>query len=462
MSPVPRRLSTSLLAVALAAAVAVPASAGVRDGALRDLDDPAAAVRERAFRRLRTDEALDLAVLVEALAEASPRSRPMLLELAGLRGAAGALPAVVAAAQGEDPPSADAALRAAVLLGDDAVAAVTKALDASDPRLAARAQRLRALAVRDAVERTVVSKWRRKGGTYDGRFRDLEAFGWPVQPILVAMLLDIPVEDRFLALAPDGSEPTPQRKLLGLRELRLSERRGYRPFRPTPPEVDGEELGGLAAQALADVADIDLLGPLLDDVAQDLEDAHERYQLLRGFQLRQWEDAMAETIGEILAAHGMKDRLAQRARALEMEVRQDRLWAERLPASRRARALQALASDLARLGGVRHRMREFDRAAEAYAESISVQMREFGAVPTISAYNRACALARGGRIDEALAQLDVALSGDLTDLSRDWVEEDGDMHPLVDDPRFAAILDRAFGPRGSATPAASDSGTQPR
>jgi len=69
--------------------------------------------------------------------------------------------------------------------------------------------------------------------------------------------------------------------------------------------------------------------------------------------------------------------------------------------------------------------------------------------PAIAGYNRACALACVGRVDEAFEQLDRALDRDVSaggeDLTREWVTEDGDLEAIRDDPRFAALIKKRFG-----------------
>jgi tetratricopeptide (TPR) repeat protein len=55
-------------------------------------------------------------------------------------------------------------------------------------------------------------------------------------------------------------------------------------------------------------------------------------------------------------------------------------------------------------------------------------------------YNLACAYARTGRLDEALARLEAALAAGFAD--RALLATDPDLAPLRDDPRFAALLAR--------------------
>jgi hypothetical protein len=63
-----------------------------------------------------------------------------------------------------------------------------------------------ALTSQHMVERAVIGKWRRKGGTYEHRFDDLVKYGWPVQPVLLAMLLDVPLSDHDVVL-PQTDDP---------------------------------------------------------------------------------------------------------------------------------------------------------------------------------------------------------------------------------------------------------------
>jgi tetratricopeptide (TPR) repeat protein len=441
-------MSRWLSSVALVLAAAVSATAGTDTDVtlLERLGDPSQRVREQALRRLRLSDDLDAETVARALTEAPAEALPTLLELAGTRGFAEVAPRVAELATGDDPLAAEAAIRCLVMLGEDAVALGLVHLPSDDPAVAARRLRLRALAAQDAIEQDVVSRWRRKGGTYEGRFATLERHGWVVQPVLLAMLLDVPLEDRFLAL-PENAEPSLTQRFLSLREVLRSQRRGYRTFRPLPPEIDSEDLFDLSAQALMDVADMEILGDVLDGLAGTLDNAHRRYRMLIGFQLRPWEQIFSDMIGEILAAHDRKERLSRRAAELEREARNTYQAAMRRPAEQRAEYLQWYATDLGRLASVLHRMREFDRAAEVYEEAIRVSIELGGKPPAISTYNRACALARAGRNEEALEQLDISLRSDLTDLTREWVEEDGDLRSLRDDPRFQKILDTHFGPK---------------
>ena len=435
---------STLLCLLLLVTAAV-AGADDESSLLDRLGDRSQRVREQALRRLRLDDELRAATIIAALDRAPPEAVPILLELGAARQFVELAPRAAAIAARPDPVAAEAALRCLVSLGPDAIARGLEQLPEADPVLSARRLRLRALGVQDAVERELLSRWRRKGGTYEGRFSDLDRFGWAIQPVLLAMLLDVPLEDRFLAL-PEQGEPSLTRRYLCLREVLRSHRRGYRTFRPLPLEIDAEDLFDLAAQALMDVADMEILADVLDGLAGTLLDAHRRYRRTIGFQLRPWEQMFADTVGEILAAHDLKDRLRSRAEELEEEARSQLRYARILPKSERAEVMQWYATDLGRLAGVLHRMRDFDRAADVYAESIRVATELGGSPPAISTYNRACALARAGRTEEALEQLDVSLGSDLTDLTREWVEEDGDLRALRDDPRFQKVLDRHFGP----------------
>jgi len=457
-----RLLRTAAAALLLSAACGVARADLDAEALLRELGADSAHVRRRSRLRLEMADDVTSAAVVAALAAARagdhPDAIPELLALAGARGFTAVGGIAVDIAKDEDPILAEAALRCLVMLGTDQVGLGITALGADSggtaspvaaSLLAARRDRLSALGMQDAIEGDLLQRWRRKGGTYEGRFSLLERHGWAAQPVLFSMLLDVPLEDRFLAL-PEGREPSLGERFIVLREILRSHRRGYRTFRQLPLDLTADDLFDLSAQALMDVADMDVLGDVLDAIAQTLENAHDRYRWTIGFQLRPWEDSYAEALGEILAAHDRKERLARRAERIESEARDSRRIAMRVPKELRARALLSYARDLSDLAGVLHRMREFDRAAEVYADSIRVSTELGGEAPTIAAYNRACALARAGHVDDALKQLDVALQSDLTDLRRGWVEEDGDLRTLRDDARFQEILDRHFGRENGA------------
>ncbi len=466
-----RLLRTAAAALLLFAACGVARADLDAEALLRELGADSAHVRRRSRLRLEMADDVTSAAVVAALVAARagdhPDAIPELLALAGARGFTAVGDVAVNIAQDEDPILAEAALRCLVMLGPDHARSGIAALGVARPDsgvatttlsasiVGARRDRLQALAIQDAVELDLFQRWRRKGGTYEGRFALLKRHGWAAQPVLFAMLLDVPLEDRFLAL-PEDREPSLGERFIVLREILRSHRRGYRTFRQLPRDLNADDLFDLSAQALMDVADMDVLGDVLDAIAQTLENAHDRYRWNIGFQLRPWEDSYAEVLGEILAAHDRKERLARRAERIETAARDSRRIAMRVPKELRARALFSYARDLTDLAGVLHRMREFDRAAAVYAESIRVSTELGGEAPTIAAYNRACALARAGHVDDALKQLDVALQSDLTDLRRGWVEEDGDLRTLRDDARFQEILDRHFGRESGSASGAAD------
>ena len=433
------RLAACLLAVAGLAAHAAPAACGAsaESRLLGELGAESALVRENALVRLERSADLDAATVGAALDQATAQARPLVFRLIGARKMTGLSARVVEATVSPDPPTAEAAVRALVLLGAGAVAAGEERLMGArdtEPRLAVVLRRLRALHAKASVEREILSRWRRKGGSYDGRFAALEPYGWKAQAILLAMLLDVPLEDRFVVL-PRGLSPlrefaTQQSALI---DIVRSPRRGYRTFEPLPWQIEDEELFELAAQALMDVADMTLMGDLLEALADRLETAHRE----AGWQLRPFEDGFALAIAEVLSARGRPERLRERARDLERKAESSKRRIDRTRREDRAAVMQWHATDLSRLAGVLHRMREFDRAATAYEDSIKISTELSGEAPAVASYNLACALARGGKKAEALRQLDVSLGLDKSDLTREWVAEDGDLRTLHDDPAFA-------------------------
>ncbi len=412
---------------------------------LDDLGSEAALVREQAFRHLLDAKELEAAAVRVAFVQAPEEARPLLLELIASRLMTDLTPLVVDAVVGADPETAEAAVRTLVTLGDASVehgrlrlASATK----TAPHLVPRATRLEALTTQAAVERDILARWRRKGGSYEGRFDALETHGWASQPVLLAMLLDVPLEDRFVVL-PQGLSKLRLliSRIRALRDLASSQRRGYQTFRPLPVGIDHEDLFELSAQALLDVGDMDLMGDTLEELAIRLNRADAR----AGFQLRPVERHMAEAMEEILAVNGRPELLKFRATELRSRADASRRWAERSPPERAAQAKQWYATDLRRLAGVLHRLRDFEGAETTYRLSIDVSQEIGGDAPAVAIYNLACALARGGKPDEALVQLDISLKTDISDLTREWVAEDGDLRSLHDDERFAKILDRYFG-----------------
>ena len=371
-------------------------------------------VRERAVRRLRTRGELDPDALRAGLRRLPSDGRALLLDVVGTRGVAELVPDTARALLDPDPVVWGAAARALVRLGDDAVERGARLLDGprvgagedgaaggsaaaaaglSEAQVALRHRRVRALRVQRVVESELMGRWMRKGGRYDGRFAVLGRHGWDAQPVLLAMLLDVPLEDRFVVL-PELPEGPGLRlaQLDALVAVASSPRRGYRTFEELPLEVDEEELFQLATQALTDVADIELMGDLLDHVAEILMRAHER----AGWQLRPVEKGYAEAIEEILAARGRPERLERRVRELELSARRLKTWADRASAMRRADMLQRYTTELADLAHAQYRMRRYDDAAATYAESIEITASIAGTPSPVTVYNRSCALAMGG------------------------------------------------------------------
>jgi tetratricopeptide (TPR) repeat protein len=441
-----------LLAASPASSRADGADAAVRTRLLSDLSAEAASVRDRAIERLSVRDDLTPGEIAAALRDAAPRARPLLYRLAAARRATGLVPEIAAGAAGADAPAAEAALRALVTLGEDAVEAGRAALAAAAPEVLpaherdARLRHLRALDIQRLVERELISRWRRKGGSYRGRYDVLASHGWDAQPVLLAMLLDIPLEDQFV-VPPEAKDPELLHayRLRALDELAGSRRRGYRTFEPLPPHIEADSVFELAVQALCDVADLTLLKRVLLDTHEELVKADKA----AGFRVRPWEEAYARDIEVILWRRGEKARLQWRHDQLAMSLRQERHWVQRMDPDDNARVFSVHAQSLDDLASVLHQMDRFDEAAARYAEVIEIRSKLTGMVSSVAAYNRACALARGGREDEALemlrAALDPVTASGSDDLTREWVLEDGDLESLRDDPRFLAIVRERFG-----------------
>jgi tetratricopeptide (TPR) repeat protein len=90
-----------------------------------------------------------------------------------------------------------------------------------------------------------------------------------------------------------------------------------------------------------------------------------------------------------------------------------------------------------------HRSRQWDEAAAGFIAAYNAGYREPAA-----AYNAACALARGRRIDLAMAWLERAFE-DGFDLE-EYLDEDDDLRSLRADPRFQALRARVLGGKISA------------
>jgi hypothetical protein len=361
------------------------------------------------------------------------------------------VPQIAASLVPGDPRESDAAARALVSLGDDAVAAGRAALAASkEPEAATVLLHLEALAVRRTVEREVFARWRRKGGTYQGRFNDLAKLGWPVQPVLLGMLLDVPLTDRQIVL-PATTDAATERstKLAALTDIYVSNRRGYRTFDPLPPQVEQEEVFDLASQALRDLGDLKLMGNILETVAGGLENA----ERMNPRQLRQWNKSFYTSIDVILFERGRPRRLRETAASQQRDLAVARSFSR---GSDDPDRLGYLATKLEDYASTLHQMHQYDAAADLFAEAITIMKELGGKEPAIYGYNRACALARSAALSgdarkktEAIEQLSRSLDRDQStgfeDLTREWVVEDGDLESLHDDPRFAEVIKKRFG-----------------
>lgn len=446
-----RRAALVLVLVAFASAVRPARAAEERRGdesdlpaLLRRLDAEALAAREAAYKRLFNSAEVTPELVKKALAAAGPRARPLLIELIARRGLTDLVPDVVGAARDPDPLTVEAALRGLVLLGDDAVAAGLAALRAKDAseQDARSAVRLLALSRQHEVERVLNSKWRRKAGSYRGRYAELVGRGWYVQAILLAMLLDVPLEDRFVVVPDEGDAThTSFDAHLAIQQIASSTRRGYRTFEPLPANILDDDLFDMAQQALRDVADMELVGGVLEEVAERLLEAHNRAP----FQLRPFEKRFAEDIATVLYARGRKRMLEDEEQRLRRSVEALRRRLRRPGAG--GWELSAWVRDAGDLASTLHLMERYDEAADWYLKVNEGHVQLGGEPSAVASYNRACALSLAGRKDEALDQLDAALGLDTSDLTREWVAEDGDLASLHSDPRFEAILVRHFDSR---------------
>ena len=82
-----------------------------------------------------------------------------------------------------------------------------------------------------------------------------------------------------------------------------------------------------------------------------------------------------------------------------------------------------------------HELGDFEAAAALHLDNT-----EFPGIRTLSLYKRAAALARLGRLDEALDSFEASVVEGYSD--RERAEQDEDFTSLAGDPRFAALLER--------------------
>ena len=82
-------------------------------------------------------------------------------------------------------------------------------------------------------------------------------------------------------------------------------------------------------------------------------------------------------------------------------------------------------------GKLGERARSLDWADRAF---------KIGADEPITVYNLACVYSLMGRNEDALECLETAVKKGFGD--RAWFENDPDLHPLRNEPRFQALLDR--------------------
>ena len=425
----------------------------VRTRLLAELSSEVAAVREQAAHRLDSFDRFTPAQIAAAIRTAGPRSRPLLFGLAATREVEAAIPDIAAGAAGADALCAEAAIRALVTFGEAGVAAGRSALATSESATTssrereARLRHLEALDIQNRVERDVLQRWRRKGGSYRGRYASLAQFGWGAQPVLLAMLLDVPLEDQFVVVPTTGDDEIDAvQRMSAISRLAESRRRGYRTFRPLPSSIDVDELFDLAQQALADVADLEAMGDVLRDTRESLSAADRRVM----WRPRRPEEYFAQSIEVILARRGDEGPLRERLEKCEAEVRSTKRLLGRRDPEDAAEYFQMYNVRLGELAVVLQHLERWDDAAERYAEMIDIIQRLTGKDPAITGYNRACALARGGRIDDAIEQFARALDPDVSsgteDLTREWVNEDGDLDAIRSDPRYRKIVLKRFGP----------------
>jgi tetratricopeptide (TPR) repeat protein len=420
-------------------------SGRVRAELLQSATDESATVRDRATLALELDEGLTAEEVAAALRTAPARAIPGLVRVAASRGFTGLAPEIAGIAAARDAVAAEAAIRALVRLGPDGVAAGVSALAKPDAAGAeSRRIHLRCLEAQRRVEREIVSRWRRKGGSYRGRFSALTKEGPEVQVVLVGMLLDIPLEDQYVAQAMSGNAAA---RKMAIEQLAVSRRRGYVTFDPLPPAIEADSLFSLATQALADVADLATVADVLKGVHDDLLEADSR----AGFQARPFERRFAEDVAWVLASRGDPERLEGHLAQAESAARRakSRIRAFGATPDTAADEFQYYCDKVSEVAGLLHQLSRFDDAAARYAEIVEVRKRIMGKEPATDNYTLACALARGGRRAEALEALRRALDGEVStgfeNLTREWVLEDGDLASLRDDPAFLAAVKRRFG-----------------
>ena len=156
--------------------------------------------------------------------------------------------------------------------------------------------------------------------------------------------------------------------------------------------------------------------------------------------------------------------------AVELALAQ---WGQRDLLDRRIAELVADAGDgsdtaelyfVGRLAHLLYESRDYAAAARRWQQFVEGMDRLGSEVSATSLYAAACATSRAGRVDGALDLLQrcaeriaAGLLDSRQELTRRMFEQDPDLRQIRPSPRFAAIVDTAFGP-----PAVEDSGPEER
>ncbi len=413
----------ALLAAAAWSVLAAPqARAGAEDGAppgtevgdaIRALESPFLLEREQGVRELIRLGREARAAVAEAFGKATATTRASLVRVMAADGSAEALATLLDTLVGADTALATAIERALVEHAEAVSEGVERHRDASG-RVPARIAELEMLLRRARVERAFLSRKSRSGSTgyYRGQFDVLAPERRTALEVCFHVLADRP-------LKVPGEYP------LG----------AYRFLRPVPFLLDPWEVRGMAANAIAELArpgDTALLDAI-ERLYEEFDLAIRRHPGPGIAMEEPLSDTLLVTLHRLRPEGERKDPDGDHANhTWEMEVE------ERLDVLGHGSETDRAPALLLRLGRYREAISRYRQV---------IREEETIAIPH---YNIACAYAMWSRENEdgqaaehrkqAMDNLVLAVESGYMDWP--WMEQDRDLDPIREDPRYERLLER--------------------